>query len=91
MDLKPQNLTAKTFYREFNNNNSINNNNNNSSNNNNNNNNNSAISRRGWRGEWRRTDPGTVYSYIWKSSDQPLGEFVRANIMYNIDIIWNNI
>lgn len=32
------------------------------------------ISRRGWRGEWRRTDPGTVYSYIWKSSDQPLGE-----------------
>ncbi|XP_025407759.1 uncharacterized protein LOC112681694 [Sipha flava] len=36
--------------------------------------NNSAISRRGWRGEWRRTDPGTVYSYIWKSSDQPLGK-----------------
>ncbi|XP_060850987.1 uncharacterized protein LOC132929566 isoform X2 [Rhopalosiphum padi] len=38
MDLKPQNLTAKTFYREFNNNNSINNNNNNNSSNNNNNN-----------------------------------------------------
>ncbi|CAH1736237.1 uncharacterized protein LOC114121243 [Aphis gossypii] len=43
-------------------------------NNNNINNNNSAISRRGWRGEWRRTDPGTVYSSIWKSSDQPLGK-----------------
>jgi len=45
-----------------------------------NNNNNSAISRRGWRGEWRRTDPGTVYSSIWKSSDQPLGEFVQTNM-----------
>lgn len=47
-------------------------------NNNNINNNNSAISRRGWRGEWRRTDPGTVYSSIWKSSDQPLGKFVQT-------------
>jgi len=41
---------------------------------NNNNNNSGIVSRRGWRGEWRRTDPGTVYSYIWKSSDQPLGK-----------------
>ncbi|VVC45310.1 Hypothetical protein CINCED_3A000064 [Cinara cedri] len=43
-------------------------------NSNNLNNNMSGVSRRGWRGEWRRTDPGTVYSYIWKSSDQPLGK-----------------
>jgi len=47
--------------------------------NNNNNSNSGIISRRGWRGEWRRTDPGTVYSYIWKSSDQPLGEFNDDN------------
>lgn len=37
MDLEPQNLSAKTFYREYNNNNNIHNNNNNNSNNNNNN------------------------------------------------------
>lgn len=35
MDLEPQNLSAKTFYREFNNNNNINNNNNNNNINNN--------------------------------------------------------
>lgn len=43
MDLEPQNLSAKTFYREFNNNNSINNNNNNNNINNNNNFNGAAV------------------------------------------------
>lgn len=43
MDLEPQNLSAKTFYREFNNNNHMNNNNNNNNNYNNNNNNNNNI------------------------------------------------